>query len=112
MFERKNEPLASPEVFRARVIQFFLIAVALTVLWLAIGGIGFHYAAGLSWGDALFNASMILSTMGPAYNVNTAPAMVFTALYALASALVFIAAIGIASAPIIHRAFHIFHLET
>jgi len=112
MFEHKNEPLASPAEFRVRVVRFFLLAFAVTLLWLLIGGVGFHYTADLSWSNALYNSAMMVSTMGPVFTFTTTPSKIFAAFYALTSGLVFIGTVGIAFAPIIHRFFHIFHLET
>lgn len=111
MLERKTDPLASPQVFRNRVILFSLVAAGFTLFWLVVGGVGFHYIADLSWADAFYNSAMMVSTMGPVFNFTTTPAKVFAAFYALTSGLVFIGAVGIAFAPIIHRIFHLFHLE-
>jgi NhaP-type Na+/H+ or K+/H+ antiporter len=111
MFEHKSEPLLSWDKFRNRLVQFFLLAFAVTVVWLVIGGVGFHFLAALSWEDAFYNAAMMVSTMGPVFTFTTTPAKMFAALYALGSSLVFIGAVSIAFAPIIHRFFHMFHLE-
>lgn len=111
MFEKKREPLISIAEFRKRVVRFLLIACVVTIVWLAVGAVGFHYIAQLSWRDALYNSAMMVSTMGPVFNFDTTPAKMFAAFYALGSGLAFIGIIGIASAPVIHRFFHIFHLE-
>ncbi len=111
MFESKYKPLASLAEFRSRVFRAFLLATFVTVVWLGIGGIGFHYTAGLSWEDALYNSAMMVSTMGPVFPFTTMHAKLFASIYALTSGLVFIGTVGIAFAPIIHRFLHIFHLE-
>lgn len=111
MFEKKSEPLAPFHVFRARVIRFLALAAAVTLAWLIIGGIGYTVFANLSWEDALYNSAMVVSDMGPVYPMTTGVAKSFESIYALISGLVFIAASGIALAPIIHRLFHNFHLE-
>lgn len=111
MFEKAKEPLAAPSDFRSRVIKFLLLANGVTLAWLGVGGVGFHYLAGLGWEDALYNAAMMVSTMGPVFNFTTLPAKVFASFYALTSGLVFIGTVGIAFAPIIHRFFHLFHLD-
>jgi hypothetical protein len=111
MFEKKNEPLASPREFRWRTVRFLLIALGVTVFWVGVGSIGFYYIANLPWEDALYNAAMVASEMGPVFIMTTTPAKFFASCYALLSGLVFITSIGIAFAPIIHRLFHYFHLE-
>ncbi len=112
MFEHKNEPLLPFREFRNRVVQFFLIAFGVTLGWLVVGGVGFHYTANLSWQDSLYNSAMMVSTMGPVFTFTTTVAKLFASFYALTSGLVFIGTVGIAFAPIIHRFFHLFHLET
>ena len=62
--------------------------------------------------DALLNASMILAGMGPVSPVTTDAGKVFAACYALFSGIVFLAASGVAFAPVVHRFLHRFHLET
>jgi len=109
--ENKSQPLASASEFRSRVLRYLMLAAGFTLFWLLVGGIGFHYVAELSWDDAFYNSTMMVSTMGPVFTFTTTPAKVFAAFYALTSGLVFIGTIGIAFAPIVHRAFHIFHLE-
>jgi hypothetical protein len=111
MFEKKTEPLATAAEFRSRVVQFFLLATVVTLVWLGVGAIGFHYTAGLKWDDSLYNSAMMVSTMGPVFTFTTLPAKIFASFYALTSGLVFIGTVGIAFAPIIHRFFHLFHLE-
>lgn len=111
MFESLREPLAPLREFRNRIVKCLLIATGVTVLWLIVGGIGFHYLADLSWEDSLYNSAMMISTMGPVFTFTTTASKIFTAFYALTSGLVFIGTVGIAFAPIIHRIFHIFHLE-
>ncbi len=47
-------------LLRFTAYTFFLLGVSL-----AIGVLGYHYLDNLSWVDALLNASMILTGMGP-----------------------------------------------
>ncbi|MCC7161223.1 MAG: hypothetical protein IT331_01910 [Anaerolineae bacterium] len=109
--ENKFQPLASFVEFRSRVLRYLMLAFAFTLLWLLVGGVGFHFIAELSWADALYNSAMMVSAMGPVYNFTTTPSKIFASFYALTSGLVFIGIVGLAFTPIIHRFFHIFHLE-
>jgi len=65
----------------------------------------------MSWIDAYLNASMILSGMGPAANLNTSAGKIFAGSYALFSGLAFIAIVVIMLSPIIHKFFRKIHLE-
>ena len=77
----------------------------------ALGTAGYHLVAGLPWVDAFLNAAMILSGMGPVDRLETTPAKLFAALYALFSGVVFIGVMGVLLAPWAHRTLHRFHAE-
>jgi hypothetical protein len=111
MFEHRSDKLASPAVFRARLLKFFSLAGVLVALALFIGISGYHFIARLNWIDSLLNASMILAGMGPVDTLNGDGAKIFASFYALFSGLVFIALVGIIFSPLIHRALHKFHLD-
>lgn len=111
MYERRHETVASKAVFLRRMVNHILVAFLLVVCALAIGVSGYHWLAGLSWVDSLYEASMILGGMGPFNRLDSNAAKIFASLYALFSGLVFIALIGIVLAPIAHRMLHIFHTE-
>lgn len=78
---------------------------------LAIGIIGFHLLAGLTWVDSVLNASMLLGGMGPVGDLGDTPGKLFASLYALYAGLVFLAVGGLLIAPLLHHALHRFHLE-
>jgi hypothetical protein len=67
-----------------------------------VGILGYHWAAGLNWLDALVEASMILSGMGPINPLSTTSAKVFASLYALFSGLIFVLAMGIVLSPLVY----------
>src|SRR5689334_14117119 len=110
MFEHKKQKLAPLSIFYQRVLKSILFALMIMVLCLLIGILGYHYTANIAWLDALHNASMILSGMGPVVEIKTVPGKWFSSMYALFSGIVFITNIGIILAPAIHRMFHRFHL--
>lgn len=78
---------------------------------LLIGVVGYHVIARLPWIDALLNAAMILGGMGPVDTLHSDGAKIFASGYALFSGVVFIGAIGVFIAPVVHRFFHTLHLE-
>ena len=78
---------------------------------LAIGAVGYRMLAHLSWVDALLNASMILTGMGPVDPMPTAGAKLFASAYALFSGVAFLTSVGVLLAPVVHRLLHRFHLE-
>jgi len=77
---------------------------------LGVGVLGYHWFEGLSWLDAYLNAAMILGGMGPVSEIHTAGGKLFAGTYALFSGVVFLVAMSILLAPVVHRAMHRFHL--
>jgi len=78
---------------------------------LFIGIAGYHWIAGLTWIDALLNASMILGGMGPVDVLPHNSAKLFASFYALFSGLIFVGAVGLVISPIVHRMLHQFHID-
>jgi len=73
MFEHRGAPLLSPSRFARRFIGFAALSLAIVAGALALGTAGYHAFAGLPWIDALLNAAMILSGMGPVNPMETPP---------------------------------------
>jgi membrane protein YdbS with pleckstrin-like domain len=111
MYEHRKQPLASRVTFYQRVLKNIVFALLIMLICLMIGIIGYHYTAGIPWIDAMHNASMILSGMGPVVEIKTVPGKWFSSAYALFSGVVFIGNVGLILAPSIHRIFHRLHLE-
>jgi len=87
------------------------LAIVLLGVALSIGVAGYHFIADLAWIDALLNASMILTGMGPVATLTTTAAKLFASAYALFCGLVYLTATGFLIAPVVHRVLHRFHLE-
>lgn len=111
MFENKSEPLAKPRVFNKRLLTFAWLGTGLIAISLAIGTIGYMHFGGLGLIDAVYNASMILTGMGPDVQSPRDALKIFASIYALYSGVVFLSSIAIVFAPIVHRFFHLIHLE-
>lgn len=110
-YEKKTEPLAPVKVYYSRILRNLLVAMEVLAGCLAIGILGYHYIADIPWIDALHNASMILSGMGPVVNISNTGGKVFSSAYAIFSGVVFITNIGVILAPAVHRLFHRLHME-
>ena len=110
-YERRSQRLASPEVFRRRLVTSGTVGLALVAVSLAIGIAGYMGFEGLAFVDAFLNAAMILSGMGPLHNPATTGGKIFAGLYALYSGLAVLAIAAIVFAPVIHRILHRFHIE-
>jgi hypothetical protein len=112
MFENRNEPLASKSVFVIRVIRCTIVGLLSVIIALGIGMLGYHHYENMTWIDAFVNAAMILSDMGPVSPLTTNAGKIFAGSYAIFSGLIFIVIITIIFAPVIHRVFHKFHLDS
>jgi len=97
--------------FYNRLLRASALAGGLIGCSLGIGILGYHFIGGLKWVDALLDASMILSGMGPVSPLTSDAAKVFAAGYALFSGLVLISTTGIVLSPVFHRVLHKFHIE-
>jgi hypothetical protein len=111
MFEHRSEPLISRWAFFGRLARSFGMAMVIVVFSLGIGTAGYHFAGELPWIDALLNASMILTGMGPVDPMKTTTAKLFAAFYALYSGIAFLTMMAVLASPIVHRFMHKFHLE-
>ena len=93
----------------ARVLLFSILIVLVA---LAAGTAGYCYFGKMSLVDGFFNASMILTGMGPASPDNMCDAgKIFASIYALFSGLVFISLMAIILGPVAHRMLHRFHMD-
>ncbi len=111
MYEHRKQPIAPKGKYYKRIARNLFIALAVMVVSLAIGVLGYHYTANIPWIDALHNASMILAGMGPVVEITNATGKYFSSAYALFSGVVFITNFGIILAPAMHRLFHKLNLE-
>ena len=111
MYEHRTHPLLDRRAFIRRVMFHVLLAVLVICFALGMGILGYHYLADLPWLDALLNASMILSGMGPVDPLRNPGAKLFASFYALFSGLLFIAVASMLAGPFIHRILHRLHVK-
>lgn len=110
-FEHHSEPLLPRGQFAARVVRYAAVSLGLIAASLGAGVAGYHWIAGLPWIDALLNASMILTGMGPVDRLDTPEAKLFASAYALFSGVAFLSVTAVLLAPLVHRLFHALHVE-
>ena len=78
---------------------------------LLFGSAGYYYFGKLPWIDALLNAAMILTGMGPVNRMTTLGGKLFATFYALYSGVAFLTMMSVVLAPLVHRMLHKFHLD-
>ena len=111
MFEHRSEPLIPRLAFLRRMVLSLGLGLALLLVCLGVGMLGYRHYEGMAWVDAFVNASFILSGMGPLAPLRTEGGKVFAGFYALFSGLAFLTTVAVALAPAVHRFFHILHLD-
>lgn len=111
MYEHKSHPVLSRPRFVVRMVWHLAGAVLLVLISLLVGMAGYRVFEALPWADALLNAAMLLGGMGPVDAPHSLAGKLFAAGYALYAGLVFLVAVGIICAPLVHRVLHKFHLE-
>ena len=103
--------LHTRQEFTRRVLGFLALGAGFLVVSLGVGVLGYRFIAGLSWIDALFNAAMILTGMGPADPMPDDAAKIFAGVYEMVAGLAWTALLGGVLYPFIHWMLHALHLE-
>ena len=111
MFEKKAERILPVHLFARRMAYFAMLWLSLMALALSVGVAGYYWIADFTLVDAVLNASMILTGMGPVSELPSTAAKLFAAAYAIFSGLVFMSLMGIFLVPIAHRMLHRFHMD-
>ena len=110
-FEKSTEALLPKKGFYTRVVGSLGTTLIIVAFSLLLGSAGYAYFGELEWVDAMLNAAMILTGMGPVDRMTTTAGKLFATFYALYSGIAFLSMIAIVIAPILHRFLHRFHLE-
>ena len=109
--EHHRQPLATRRAYILRRLRSLAAAASIILPSLGLGVLGYHFFGRLGWIDALLNASMILTGMGPVDTMQSVGAKIFASCYALFSGIVFITTAGVLLGPVVHRVLHKFHLQ-
>lgn len=109
--EHKSKKVISNVAFLIRMVKYFVFVIGLILISIGIGVFGYRYLGGLNWLDSFYMSSMILTGMGPVSEMSTDEAKWFSSFYALYSGIAFLSITAVFLAPVIHRIFHILHVE-
>jgi hypothetical protein len=95
-----------------RVIRYAGFSSLLIGISLGIGIVGYRYTNNLGWLDALLNASMILTGMGPVDPMINDSAKWFASFYSIFSGVAFLSTVAVFLSPLVHRFMHKLHLDS
>lgn len=107
----KNKNILPPREFAKRVFRYTLFAFMLIIVSVLVGVLGYHHFGDLGWVDSFYNASMILTGMGPVNPMETDGGKIFASFYALFSGVMFLSIVATIFAPFAHRLMHLLHVE-
>ena len=97
--------------FYSTVFRNAIASLLVLIFSLLVGVGGYCYYFNLGFVDALLNASMILTGMGPVDRAETDGAKLFASFYAIYSGVAFLTSVAVLFAPVLHRFLHKFHLD-
>lgn len=110
-FEHRSQPILPFDKFIKRILRYTFFSMVLIGVSLGIGVAGYHYINELPWLDALLNASMILTGMGPVDPMKNDAAKLFASFYSIFSGVVFLSTFAVFLSPIAHRFLHKMHVD-
>ena len=108
--EHHRQPLAPRWLFARRLAINVALGLAIILVSLVIGMIGYHYFEGMGAIKAFGAAAMILGGMGPYSEPTTNGGEIFAGLYAIYCGLLLIGVTGLILSPVFHRVMHQLHL--
>jgi hypothetical protein len=108
---RISATLPPRNVFLLRVRRAGTYALALVLVTLAVGMVGYHELEDISWLDSFHQSALLLSGMGPVVEMTSVAGKLFDGVYALFCGIILLAATGLLFAPVFHRILHRFHIE-
>ncbi len=105
-YEHHTEELLGVAEFWRRMGKHFAAAIGLFAATILVGIVGFRIS-GLGFVNALLDSTMLMSGMGPVNCDKIGDGgKIFASFYALFCGIVFVAAMGIVLAPVLHRLLH------
>lgn len=112
-FEPCSQPILSRKEFMLRLLRYFSYSTSILIFSLLFGMAGYSYFGHISGVDAFYNASMILTGMGPGTPMEELSngCRIFAGVYALYSGLAFLTMSAIIISPLLHRLLHGLHLD-
>lgn len=110
-FEHRTARVLPRAAFLRRMLAFGAASAAIVACSLGLGAAGYRVFGGLPWIDALLNAAMILTGMGPVDRMETTAGKLFATVYALFSGIAFLTTAAVLFAPVVHRLLHVLHFE-
>lgn len=111
MLDKQTKKLPHPKHLLPKMLKSILAGMAVVIFSIAIGMVGYHYFFNLGWVDSLYNASMILTGMGPVDRAPSDGGKIFASFYAIYSGVAFLTSVAVIISPLVHRFLHKFRID-
>lgn len=109
--ENRTKQLPHKKHYYNKIIRSAIVAFSFIIISLLFGVIGYHVFFGLPWVDSLYNASLILTGMGPVDKAPNDSAKIFASIYSIYSGVAFLTSVAVLFSPVFHRFLHRFRLD-
>jgi hypothetical protein len=109
--ENKTKKLPHKSHFYSKFLRSAIVAFLFIAASLFIGMLGYHVFFELPWVDSLYNASLILTGMGPVDKAPSDAAKIFASIYSIYSGVAFLTSVAVLFSPVFHRFLHKFRLD-
>lgn len=103
--------LVQPQQYLNSILKNGLFESTVIFISLLMGIIGYMYFFNLDFLNGLYNASAILTGMGPVDKPINNAGKIFASFYALYSGVAFLTSVAVLFSPIVHRFLHKFRLD-
>ncbi len=107
----KTKQLPHKKHFISSLGRSAFFAFIFIIFSLGIGTIGYHIYFQIPWVDSLYNASLILTGMGPVDKAPDNSAKIFASIYSIYSGVAFLTSVAVLFSPVFHRFLHKFRLD-
>ncbi|MBA2613875.1 MAG: hypothetical protein H0U95_18070 [Bacteroidetes bacterium] len=111
MTKPQLKPLPPHRHFVSKIVRSAIAGLIILAFSICVGMIGYHHYFNLGWVDSLYNASMILTGMGPVDKAINNGGKIFASIYAIYSGVTFLTSVAIIISPIVHRFLHKFRID-
>ncbi|MBL7919606.1 MAG: hypothetical protein JNJ40_04780 [Bacteroidia bacterium] len=111
MSPKTIKPLPHQKHFVSKLIRNAIAGILILTFSLIVGMIGYHHYFNIGWVDSFYNASMILTGMGPVDKAINDGGKIFASFYAIYSGVTFLTSVAIIISPVVHRFLHRFKID-
>ena len=112
MFEHRSQPVIPRPEFAKRLLNTFLVSLAIVAVSLLIGTSGYYWFVHMRLDETFHHTSLMLSGHDVSPRETTTEGHLFAGIFVLYSRLIFVSLVAIFVIPLLHRILHKLNLDT